>query len=117
MPGEPVHIDRAPFNARLLAWGRAADGWWGLVEWAQTVRSAGALSTMPFAAWLPAAAVRKPGWSGGRAADVARLTLPPRRADWPGPAAWRGWFAGVWAGGPVPLPPGVELDNGPAWRR
>lgn len=119
MPGVPVHLDRPPFSARLIAWGKASDGWWGLIEWAQTIREDGALSSSSFAAWVPAASLSRPGWSGPGSEPnaIARLSLPPRRLDWPGPAAWSGWYAGAWPSGRLATPDGVEVVNGPAWRR
>jgi hypothetical protein len=117
MPGIPVHIDRPPFSARLVLWGRAGDGWWGLCHWSQTVREHHMLSTAPFAAWLPGASITRPGWSGDGSAEIARITLPTRPTDWPAPAAFSGWFAGVWRSGPVRTPDGVEVENGAAWRR
>lgn len=115
MPGIPIHLARPPFSARLLLWGRAEDGWWGLVEWAQTIRRGGALETSSFAAWVPAGALSRPGWSA-QAPAIARITLPGARPDWPAPAGWSGWFAGAWPSGPVRTPDGVELVTGPRWR-
>lgn len=117
MPGLPVHIDRAPFSARLLLWGRASDSWWGLVEWAQTIRENGKLASAAFAAWLPAKSITRPGWSGPGGVSIGRIMLGDNRSVWPGPAAWSGWYAGAWESGPIRAPDGVEVVNTPAWRR
>lgn len=110
-------MDRSPYNARLLAWGRAVDGWWALVEWAQTIRRDGKLEQLAFAAWLPAASVTRPGWGGHGPSQVMRMTLPRASIDWPAPAAWQGWYAGAWRAGAVQLPEGAEIVTGPAWRK
>lgn len=72
-PGLPVHISGPPHNVRLLSWGRAADGWWGLVCWDQQVIRGIEPETLPIAAWVPAQALSKPGWSSGD--PVPRLAL------------------------------------------
>lgn len=108
MPGVPVHLDRAPFTARLLAWGRAVDGWWGLIEWVQTLRRDGALSSARCAAWVPARCLHRPSWATSGSAPLARIALPPRRGDWPGPAAWSGWYAGAWPAGRPRHRPGAR---------
>ncbi len=115
-PGLPIHLSRPPFSGRLLLWGQAADGWWGLVAWSQRVVEAGEQATLPFAAWVPGSALSKPGWSSA-AEPIPRVTLTTDRADWPGPASWPGWYAGVWTDGAPARPPGVELANQPRWRK
>ncbi len=115
MPGMPIHIDRAPFSARLLTWGRGLDGWHGLIAFAQRVIDHGTPTTLSIAAWVPAVALSRPGWAPDTPVD--RIALPQSRDGWPAPAGWTGWYAGAWPSGPVPVPDGVEVANGPAWRR
>jgi hypothetical protein len=50
--------------------------------------------------------------SQARRAREARHTQRRRLA-----AQLRAWYAGVWPNGPLPLPPGVEPETGPAWKR
>lgn len=110
-------MNRSPFNGRLLAWGHAPGGWWGLVEFAQRITRDGKLDQLAIAAWLPADALTRPIWVGTGRSQVARITLPFDQADWPAPAAWHGWYAGAWLSGSLRLPDGSEIATGPAWRR
>jgi hypothetical protein len=109
-----VYLNRPPHNARLVAWGRADDGWWACITWQQRVDAHGRTSDMPFAAWVPAGSVSRPAWSSP--APVPRLALGPDRRSWPAPPGWPNWYAGVWLDGPVAAPAGVQLVSGPAWR-
>jgi hypothetical protein len=52
-----VHLDRPLHSVRLVAWGRADDGWWACVTWRQRVRDHGEIG---FAAWVPAGAIADP---------------------------------------------------------
>ena len=113
-PGLPVYLSRPPHSVRLLVWGRASDGWWGLVAWEQRVLRGVEPTTLPVTAWVPAQSLTKPGWSSGDA--VPRVRLPAMRHEWPPPEQWQGWFAGAWADGPLRLPPGDEVVSGPQWR-
>jgi hypothetical protein len=110
-----VYLNRPPHNARLVAWGRADDGWWACVTWQQAVHSQGRTSEIGFAAWVPAGAVTQPSWSSP--VKVPRLALPADRRSWPAPPGWPSWYAGVWLDGPLATPPGAEVVTGPAWRR
>jgi hypothetical protein len=109
-----VHLDRPPHNVRLVAWGRADDGWWACICWRQRVRGRDTGEEMDIAAWVPGGSVRRPGWSSS--VDLPRLELPSDRRLWPAPAGWPSWYAGVWLDGAVSAPPGVELVTGAAWR-
>lgn len=100
-----VHLDRPPHSVRLVAWGRAPDGWHACVTWNQRVRTAAGDDEIGFAAWVPASAVSKPGWSSS--VEVPRVLLP----------GWPAWYAGVWEEGPLRAPPGVQVVTGAAWRR
>ena len=67
--GMAVHLDWAPPSVRLVAWGRAPDGWHACITWNQRVSTADGDDEIGFAAWVPASAVSKPGLVlGGRAA-------------------------------------------------
>jgi hypothetical protein len=109
-----VHLDRPLHSVRLVAWGRADDGWWACVTWRQRVRDHGETAEIGFAAWVPAGAISRPGWS--TPIELPRLMLPAERQAWPAPPGWPAWYAGVWPAGPVNTPAGVELITGPAWR-
>jgi hypothetical protein len=112
----PVHLDRAPHSAFLLAWGRAPDAWWGLVQFQQRIRTGdGDPRELPTAAWVPAASLTKPGWANADA-DVPRVLLAADRACWPPPSRWPYWYAGPWPNGPLRLPDGAEAFNGSSWR-
>src|SRR5690349_14184723 len=102
-----VHLDRPPHSGRLVAWGRAPHGWWGLVTWRQRVLVNGQPDEVPVAAWLPASSIRRPSWSSG--VELPRLTLPPDQRAWPAPRGWPSWFAGPWPNGTLTLPPGVVM--------
>ncbi|MDT4905561.1 MAG: hypothetical protein QOH52_3577 [Pseudonocardiales bacterium] len=115
MAGMAVHLDRPPHNVRLVAWGRADDGWWGSITWQQRVHTRGAQNEIGFAAWVPAGAITRPPWSAPM--DLPRLTLTADRRLWPAPPGWPNWYAGIWLDGQVAMPVGVELVSGPAWRR
>lgn len=85
MPGVPVHLDRAPHSAFLLAWGRAPDAWWGLVQFQQRIRAGNdEIRELPVAAWVPAASLDKPGWAHA-AAEIPRVSLSIDREGWPPP--------------------------------
>ncbi len=115
MPGMAVHLNRPPHSVRLVAWGRTGDGWHACVTWNQRVSTRAGDDEIGFAAWVPAAAVSKPGWSS--TVDVPRIELPADRRAWPAPPGWPAWYAGVWDGGPLQAPPGVQIVTGAAWRR
>jgi hypothetical protein len=115
VPGLPVHLDRPPHSCRLLLWGRADDGWWGLVVWEQRVRDHGTPVGLALSAWVPAQSLRKPAWASGE--PIPRITLTGARQLWPQPAGWSGHYLGAWATGGIPFPPGVTPIEGPAWRR
>ena len=110
----PVHLDRPPHNAHLAAWGRHATGWWACVTFRARVEGDGE-PELDVAAWVPAHAVTKPGWTSN--ASVRRLQLPEDRSTWPAPPRWPAWYAGVWADGPLILPPRLTLVTGAAWRK
>ncbi|MBE7189789.1 hypothetical protein [Jatrophihabitans endophyticus] len=111
----PVHLDRAPHNAHLAAWGRHATGWWACVTFRARVEGDGE-PELAVAAWVPAHAVMQAnGTTAGTHVD--RLVLPDDRARWPAPPRWPAWYAGVWTDGPLPLPPGLTLVTGAAWRK
>ncbi|MGN6605596.1 MAG: hypothetical protein ACTHMS_01110 [Jatrophihabitans sp.] len=114
MASMAVHLTRPPHNVRLEAWGRADDGWWGCVTWRQRVFARGVPDELAIAAWVPAGAITRPAWS--QPVELPRVELPASRRSWPAPPGWPYWYAGLWPDGPVPLPPGVELLQGPAWR-
>jgi hypothetical protein len=114
MSGVAVHLNRPPHNVRLVAWGRADDGWWGCVTWQQRVRTATGVDEVGFAAWVPAGAIARPDWS--TPTPVPRFDLPMDRRAWPAPPGWPSRYAGVWADGPVPAPRGLEVVTGAAWR-
>jgi hypothetical protein len=116
MPGVPVHVQRLAASAFLLAWGRATDGWWGLVRWTYRVRSNGQMAELAFAAWVPASALSKPGWSSGNV-ELPRIGLSDERGEWPAPPSWTGLYAGVWESGDPPVPAGVTVETGPRWQR
>lgn len=110
-----VHFDPAPHNGFLLAWGRAPDAWWGLVQFVQRVRAGeGAVEELPVAAWLPAASLHKPGWA--TADDMPRVALTVDRTSWPPPSRWPYWYVGPWPNGPLRLPDGLAAFNGSTWR-
>jgi hypothetical protein len=114
--GVYVQLTRWPNEGHVQVWGRATDGWWGLLTWTARIRLRGERERMEMAAWLPAEQMRKPGWIS--AERLRRIKLPEDRGQWPQPVpGWPGWYVGAWPGGPVPLPPDVEIDKGPAWRR
>jgi hypothetical protein len=71
---------------------------------------------MDMAAWVPAEQLTKPHWI--TAERLPWLQLPEDRAVWLQPIpGLPGWYIGAWPAGPAPLPPGVEVDHGPAWPR
>lgn len=112
-----MHLNRSPHNAFLAAWGRHATGWWACVTFRARVTGDGdgdGELTLDVAAWVPAHAVTKPGYVNASA--VPRTALPDDRRAWTGPPGWPAWYAGVWADGPLPLPPGLTLLTGAAWR-
>jgi|SRR4051794_27943997 hypothetical protein len=115
MPGVYVHLGRWPNEGHVALWGRAGDGWWGLLTWSTRIRLHGDLDHLDVAAWVPAEQVTKPHWVSAQ--RLPRIRLPDDRAQWPAPAGWDGWYVGAWSAGPVPLPPGVEVVTGPAWQR
>jgi hypothetical protein len=115
MTGMAVHLNRPPHSVRLVAWGRAEDGWWGCIAWQQRVHARGVQDEIGFAAWVPAGSVTQPGWSSS--VDVPRVQLPLERRAWPAPPGWPAWYAGIWLDGSVAVPAGVELVSGPAWRK
>lgn len=110
-----MQLGRWPSEGHLQVWGRAADGWWGLLTWAARIRLHGDAEQLEMAAWVPAAQLRKPHWSAAQA--LPRIRLPDDVGQWPRPPDWDGWYIGAWAAGPPPLPPGAELRTGPAWQR
>jgi len=109
-----VYLNRSPHNVRLVAWGRADDGWWACIMWRQRVRAHGEPAEVDFAAWVPAGAVTQPRYASP--VRVARVRLPSDRRAWPAPPGWPSWYAGVWLDGPVATPPGVEPVTGARWR-
>lgn len=109
-----VHLDRPPHSVQLVAWGRAGEGWWGCITWRQRLRGPDGVRELDFAAWVPAAAIRRPGWSSPE--PVPRIDLPNDRQAWPAPPGWPAWYAGVWPHGPVSTPAGLDAVTGPAWR-
>jgi hypothetical protein len=115
MTGMAVHLDRPPHSVRLVAWGRAPDGWHACVTWNQRVRSAAGDDEIGFAAWVPAGAVTRPSWSAPM--QLPRVELPADRRVWPAPPGWPSWYAGVWEDGPLRAPPGLQVVTGAAWRR
>jgi len=110
-----VYLNRPPHNVRLVAWGRADDGWWACITWRQRVRAHGEPAELDMAAWVPAGAVTQPQYSTRVA--VPRILLAAERHTWPAPPGWPHWYAGVWIEGPVVLPPGTTATTGPAWRQ
>jgi hypothetical protein len=71
---------------------------------------------MDMAAWLRAEQLTKPHWISSE--RLRGIMLPEDRAQWPQPIpGWPGWYIGAWPSGSVPLPPDMEIDKGPAWRR
>lgn len=118
MLGMAVHINRPPHSARLVAWGRTDESWWGCVVFQQRVRPIdgnGATQELEVAAWVPASALTLPGWS--QSVEVPRMTLPVWQKAWPAPPGWPSWYAGVWVDGGLALPAGLEIVTGAAWRR
>lgn len=109
-----VHLNRAPHNVRLVAWGRADDGWWACITWQQRIRTHGQADEIGFAAWVPATSISRPSWSPPM--TLPRLELGIDRRSWPAPPGWPAWYAGIWYDGPVTPPAGVEIVTGPAWR-
>jgi hypothetical protein len=61
---------------------------------------------MDMAAWVPAHQLTKPHWITAQRLPRVQLPIP----------GWPGWYIGAWPSGPVPLPPDVEIDKGPAWQ-
>lgn len=108
-----VHLNRLPRNAFLLAWGRHESGWWACITFRARVTGDGE-PELDVAAWVPSHAVTKPGYVD--ASDTPRIGLPTDQRRWPAPPRWPAWYAGVWADGPLPLPPGLTLVTGAAWR-
>jgi hypothetical protein len=105
---------RWPHQVRLLAWGRARDGWWGLVAWEQRVRAAGDVERMLYAAWVPAGQLSKPHWVNAR--PLQRHQLSDDRREWPQPSSWEweGYYVGAWPSGDVPAPMnGVQVVQPP----
>ncbi len=109
-----MHLNRPPHSVRLHGWGRAGTGWWGCISWQQRVRTADGDTDVPFAAWVPAATLSRPGWAPVE--DVPRTVLPEDSRLWPAPRGWPAWYAGVWLDGEVTCPPGAQLVTGAAWR-
>jgi hypothetical protein len=107
--GTLVEVSGPPFNAQLLVWGRAHDGFWGLICWDQRIRIDGASIKVRYAAWVPANRLRKPQWSTPR--PTPQIVLDPDRAGWDPPADWPedGFYMGVWEAGPVTAPPGAAV--------
>jgi hypothetical protein len=100
----------------VQVWRRAADGWWGLLTWTARIRPHGDRERMDMAAWVPADQLTKPHWVSAQ--RLPRIELTPDRAVWPQPVpGWPGWYIDAWPSGPAPLPPNVEIDQGPAWQR
>jgi len=100
----------------VQVWGRAADGWRGLLTWTARIRPHGDRERMDMAAWVPADQLTKPHWVSAQ--RLPRIELTPDRAVWPQPVpGWLGWYIDAWPSGPAPLPPNVEIDQGPAWQR
>ena len=112
MGSVPVRLNRPPHHARLIAWGRAVNGWFGCCTWSQRVRRSGRVTTIDICAWLPSSALSSPGWSAG-ANDVPRVDLDQ---GWPMPPGWSRIFIGAWIAGPLRLPDGLEVVTTPAWR-
>lgn len=110
-----VYLDRPPRQAFLLAWGRAPDAWWGYCRFRQRVRTGDQVDEQPVAAWLPAASIRQTGWY--KPVDLPRLKLGHDRTEWPAPSGWPSWYARAWPQGPLTLPPGCVINDGPAWRQ
>lgn len=116
MPGVYVQLTRWPNEGHVQVWGRAADGWWGLLTWTARVRVHGDVERMDTAAWVPAEQLTKPHWIS--ATKLPRIELPADRGQWPQPlTGWTGWYVGGWPDGPLRLPPGVELVTGPVWQQ
>jgi hypothetical protein len=116
MPGVYVQLPRWPNEGHVQVWGRAHDGWWGLLTWTARIRLHGDREHMDIAAWIPATQLTKPRWI--TAETLPRMQLPAEPEQWPQPLpGWPGWYVSAWPDGPLPLPPDVELDTGPAWRR
>ncbi|WP_375491980.1 hypothetical protein [uncultured Jatrophihabitans sp.] len=115
MPGVFVHFDPAPHNGFLLAWGRAPDAWWGLVQFIQRVRTgAGDVQELPVAAWMPAASLHNAHQAS--TAELPRVALAVQRDAWPPPSRWPHWYVGPWPNGELRLPEGLEAFNGSTWR-
>ncbi len=110
-----VHLNRPPHSVRLVAWGRAPNGWHACVTWNQRISTLAGADEIGFAAWVPASAVSKPGWSSS--VDVPWIVLPPDRRAWPAPPGWPAWYDRVWDDGPLRAPPGVQVVTDAAWRR
>jgi hypothetical protein len=104
-PGMLVELrDRWPHQVRLLAWGKASDGWWGLVVWEQRLRLADGTERVLYAAWVPAGQLSKPHWVAAR--PLRRHELPEDRTDCPQPRTreWEGYYIGAWPSGNPPAP-------------
>lgn len=103
----------------LLAWGRDAEGWWGLVIWTDRRDEGPTLGgSVTYSAWMPARSLRQSSDQTLAAAyrSVVRLDLPPDRSAWPTPAD-RADLSSVHHGvlGRPPTPdaqrrPGARLD-------
>jgi hypothetical protein len=116
VPGVYVQLTRWPNEGHVQVWGRAADGWWGMLTWTARIRLHGERERMDMAAWVPADQLTKPHWIS--AERLRRIQLPEDRAQWPQPVpGWPGWYIGAWPDGRVSLPPDVEIEKGPAWQR
>jgi hypothetical protein len=53
VPGVCVQLSRWPNEGHVQVWGRAADGWWGLLTWTTRIRLHGDRGHMDIAAWVP----------------------------------------------------------------
>lgn len=114
--GMPVQVRGWPFHAHLQTWGRALDGWWGLLTWEQRVLALGAKEMLGIAIWKPAADLSQQQWVTSR--PIPRVQLPSDRATWQQPEGWEGYFGGAWpVGDIITMPEGVELVTGPAWKK
>jgi hypothetical protein len=119
-PGILVRVvNRWPYQARLLAWGKADDGRWGLIVWEQRIRVAGDSERMLYAAWVSSAQLVKPHWVAAR--RLRQHQLSADRNEWPAPSMWEweGFYVGAWPSGDPPPPmegvkvvkPAAERDS------
>jgi hypothetical protein len=99
--------------ADLHAWGKAADGWWGLITWSVHGRlDDGVLGDVQCSAWIPADELQasispeeRPGY-----AQLVRLELPAGSA-WPTPATrgQQSWHHYGRLDHPPEPPPGLRV--------